>query len=197
MGISVRAAQHGDRRSVERLLTSVNLTAAGVGRQLHRFLVVEDAVEIVACAGLETYGHCALLRSVAVHANYRHRGLATSLVTQLFDQARLEGVQRIYLLTTTAEAYFRRLGFAVMARERVDPAVQQSAEFGDATCATARAMQLSLPGSAKRSVGSPRPAGRAEVRSRITTPRSRPSEKRPRGPATDNRSGGDSDGSRG
>jgi hypothetical protein len=40
----------------------------------------------------------------------------------------------------------------------VNPAVQQSAEFGDATCATAHTMQVLLPSGAERSRGSPRSA---------------------------------------
>jgi N-acetylglutamate synthase-like GNAT family acetyltransferase len=126
------------------LLTSVDLTVAGVGQHLHRFLVVEDAGEIVACAGLEIYGRYALLRSVAVDPSYRNRGLGASLVTRQVDRARSEGVRQVYLLTTTAEAFFRRLGFDTVPREDVDPTVRQSTEFGDAACATAPAMVLPL-----------------------------------------------------
>lgn len=76
----------------------------------------------MACAGLETYGFHALLRSVAVHPHYRNRGLATLLVTRLVDQTRQDRLHAVYLLTTSAEAYFRRLGFETIPREDVDPA---------------------------------------------------------------------------
>jgi amino-acid N-acetyltransferase len=87
MAVAVRAARQGDLPSIRSLLTSLELTVAGVGQHLEHFLVVEDAGEIVACAGLETYGFHAFLRSVAVRPQYRERGLATSLVTRLIDQS--------------------------------------------------------------------------------------------------------------
>ncbi len=149
MEVAVRTAKQADLTSIRSLLTSVDLTVAGVGQHLERFLVVEHAGEIVACAGLETYGFHAFLRSVAVHPAYRKRGLATSLVTRLVDQARQARVHAVYLLTNSAEAYFRRLGFTTIPREDVDPSVKQSVEFTEGVCATARAMVLPLPPAAK------------------------------------------------
>lgn len=144
MAVLIRAAQRDDLAAVETLLKSLDLTAAGVREHLHQFLVAVDAGGVVASAGLEVYGASALLRSVAVNPGHRRRGLAKSLVTQLLDQARRSGVREVYLLTTTAEGYFGRLGFGAIPREAVDPAVQHSAEFGDRLCATARAMRLKL-----------------------------------------------------
>ena len=149
MEVAARAAKPADLSSIRSLLTSMDLTVAGVGQDLDHFLVVEDAGKIIACAGLETYGFYAFLRSVAVHPYYRKRGVATSLVTRLVEQARQEGFHAVYLLTTSAEAYFRRLGFATIPREDADPSVKQSAEFAEGVCATARAMVLPLAAVAK------------------------------------------------
>lgn len=146
---AVRGAKQGDLPSIRSLLTSLDLAVAGIGQHMDHFLVVEDVGKIVACAGLEIYGFHALLRSVAVHPHYRNRGLATSLVTRLVDQARQNRLHAVYLLTATAEAYFRRLGFATIPQEDVDSSVRQSAEFSDSVCATARAMVLPLRAVAK------------------------------------------------
>lgn len=150
---AVRSAQQSDLPAIRSLLTLVGLTIAGVGQQLDRFLVVEDAGQIVACAGLETYGSHTLLRSVAVHPDHRNRGLAALLVTRLVEQAGQDRLDAVYLLTTTAEAYFRRFGFDTILREDVDPSVQQSAEFGEGVCATARAMILPLAAATKVAKG--------------------------------------------
>ena len=149
MNVAVRSAKQSDLPSLRALLTSVGLTVAGVGQQMDRFLVVEDGGQIVACAGLETYGSLALLRSVAVRPHYRNRGVAALLVTRLVEQARQDRLDTVYLLTTTAEAYFRRFGFDTILREDVDPSVQQSAEFGEGVCVTARAMILPLAAAPK------------------------------------------------
>ncbi len=71
------------------------------------------------------------------------------LVTRLVDQTRQDRLHTVYLLTTSAEAYFRRLGFTTIPREDVDPSVKQLAEFAEGVCATARAMVLPLPPAAK------------------------------------------------
>jgi amino-acid N-acetyltransferase len=115
-----------------------------VAQHLHEFLVVEDVGHFIAAAGLERYGTAALLRSVAVRPEHRSRGVARTLVGQLLSHARSSGVREVYLLTTSAQPYFRRLGFQVVPREAIDPAVAMSAEFGESCCATAVAMRLEL-----------------------------------------------------
>ncbi len=143
---AIRTARQQDLPAVEALLRSFNLATAGVSQHLPGFLVLEDAGLIVASAGLERYGTAALLRSVAVREGYRNRGLAKTLVGRLLNSARSDGVREVYLLTTTAQHYFQRLRFETVPREAVDPAVTNSAEFGDRCCATAVAMRLVLEG---------------------------------------------------
>src|SRR5712692_7011210 len=96
MAVAVRAAKQGDLPSILSLLTSLELTVAGVGQHLEHFLVVEDGGKIVGRAGLETYGFHAFLRSVAVRPQYRERGLATSLVTRLIKRARRDCTRSTY-----------------------------------------------------------------------------------------------------
>ena len=143
---TLREAREQDLPGVEALLGSFNLAMAGVAQHLPGFLVLEDAGRIVASAGVELYGSAALLRSVAVAEAFRNRGLGEAMVTQLLHRARSRGVRTVYLLTTTAQQYFQRLGFETVPREAVDPAVTASAEFGDSCCATAVAMRLALEG---------------------------------------------------
>jgi amino-acid N-acetyltransferase len=62
-------------------------------------------------------------------------------VERVLDEGRAAGVREVYLLTTTAEHYFPRLGFACVDREAVPRAVQGSAEFTGACPATAVVMR--------------------------------------------------------
>lgn len=142
MTVQIREAAPADLPTIERLLRDADLPTAGIADQLGGFLVVEEAGELVAAAGLEVHGSSTLLRSVAVRPDYRNRGLAGVLVRRLLDRARDAGARQIYLLTTTAEGYFSRFGFVPVDRGTVDPAVQRSAEFGDACCASAQTMRL-------------------------------------------------------
>lgn len=70
--------------------------------------------------------------------------MARAIVGRLLSHAHSSGVRAVYLFTTSAQPYFQRLGFEVVAREAIDPAVTISDEFGDSCCATAVAMRLVL-----------------------------------------------------
>lgn len=95
----------------------------------HYFVVREDDGRVVGVAGLEVHGEDALLRSVAVDADYRGQGIARELVGAALERARVLRLRAVYLLTTGAEDYFVRHGFAACAREEAPPAVRESWEF--------------------------------------------------------------------
>lgn len=153
MSVSVRPATEADLAAIELLLSGSNLTTAGVTDQLGRFLAAEDDGRVIACAGMEVYGSSALLRSVAVRSDYRNRGLARTLVAKLLARARQEGVAQLYLLTSTAAAYFQKFGFTPVDRDEIEKAVLASKEFEDEGCATAQAMALRIHHSNGRGAG--------------------------------------------
>ena len=86
---------------------------------------------------MECYGDSGLLRSVAVAPGWRGSGIGRALVDRVLEDGRAAGVQDVYLLTTTAEHYFPRFGFACVDRESVPAAVRASAEFTGACPASA------------------------------------------------------------
>jgi amino-acid N-acetyltransferase len=141
---SVRSAQPDDLPAIEELLQQSGLPTAAVGAWLSHFLVADSEGEVVAVAGLESYGPSALLRSVAVNSAWRGSGLARQLIDRLLAEAQQQGVDDIYLLTTTAEHYFPRLGFACCTRDDVPGPVQESVEFREACPASAVVMRRTL-----------------------------------------------------
>ena len=58
--------------------------------------------------------------------------------------ARANGVDTVYLLTTTAERFFPRLGFEPITRDQVPTTVQASVEFRSACPASAVVMRKRL-----------------------------------------------------
>ena len=82
-----------------------------------------------------------MLRSVAVQPSWRGSGLARQLIDRLLETANERGTHDIYLLTTTAEHYFPRFGFACIARTEVPAEVQDSIEFREACPASAVVMR--------------------------------------------------------
>jgi len=136
----VRAATPVDLPAVEQLLRGSNLPVDGVREALKGFVVAESAGALVGVAGLEVCCEHALLRSVAVAPEWRSRGLGRALVTRVISDAEARDIRALYLLTTTADGYFPRLGFAPVARADVPPDVQQTEEFRSACPASATVM---------------------------------------------------------
>lgn len=79
--------------------------------------------------GIEVLGDLALLRSLSVSADAGGQGCGSALVASAESHARSLGIKSLYLLTNTAEAFFRRRGYAVVARDSVPEAIRQTREF--------------------------------------------------------------------
>ena len=143
--VLLRRAGKADRDSVADLLRALELPIDGVAEWLERFWVAEHQGRVVGVAGMERYGDGGLLRSVAVAPEWRGSGLGRSLVDRVLEEGRAAGIRDVYLLTTTAEQYFPRLGFARVEREIVPAAVRASAEFTGACPASAVVMRRVQP----------------------------------------------------
>jgi amino-acid N-acetyltransferase len=111
---------------------------------LERFWVAEHDGRVVGVAGMELYGDGGLLRSVAVTPGWRGSGIGRVLIDRVLEAGRAAGVRDVYLLTTTAEHYFPRLGFACISREQVPGVVRASVEFTSACPSSAVVMQKTL-----------------------------------------------------
>ena len=133
-------AKPGELAAIQRLLATVALPTAGVAEALEYFWVARTPEAIVGTMGLEVYGDLALLRSAAVAPAWQGRGLGSALTTVALEYLTTRQFRAVYLLTTTAEAFFRRHGFEVTRREHVPARVQQSREFQALCPATASCM---------------------------------------------------------
>jgi len=142
--VALRPATPADHTRVTALLERLGLPLAGVPSDLAGFVVAEADGRIVGTAAVEAYGRAGLLRSVAVDPDRRGAGLGAALVNRVLEGARANGVDDIFLLTTTAERYFPRHGFGVASREEVPEALQASAEFRGACPASAVLMRRRL-----------------------------------------------------
>lgn len=142
--VRLRQAGPGDWPAIESLLQAHRLPLAGARDHLSTFVLAEAGTELLGCAGVEAYGDIALLRSVAVAPGLQRQGIGRQLLGLLIGEARRRSFKALYLLTTTAAAYFERLGFQRAARAGAPPALQQSAEFQGACPASADFMVLAL-----------------------------------------------------
>jgi amino-acid N-acetyltransferase len=98
---------------------------------MEHFFYCGLAAEPTGLVGLELCGPDALLRSLVVASNSRSSGTGSALVAHAESHARALGVRAIFLLTTTAEPFFKRLGYVSAAREDAPAAIRTTREFAD------------------------------------------------------------------
>jgi amino-acid N-acetyltransferase len=140
--ITIAPATAADLEPIKELLLATGLPTAGVDDHWKTFIVARDDGKLVACGGAEAYQFAALIRSVAVSAEYRSQGLGRRIVRQLLDRLASRGLREFYILTTDAEAYFRKRGFKTIDRDEVHPQLLSSREFQDACPESAVCMRL-------------------------------------------------------
>jgi amino-acid N-acetyltransferase len=144
---AIREARRGDLPRVVALLEASNLPTTGVAEALGGFLVAESEGAIVGSVGIESCcDQYALLRSTAVSAAWRGRGVGRRLVERAIAAAESKGIEALYLLTTTAESYFPSFGFTRVERDAVPNPIKTTEEFHSACPASATVMTLCLTG---------------------------------------------------
>ena len=134
-----------DLQDILRLLETCGLPTADLSPALlEGFLVQRQAGGLQGVVGLQIFERVGMLRSLAVLAERRGRGWGEQLTQQAEELARKRGVGELYLLTTTAEGFFTRLGYQAIAREQAPLAIQNSAEFQSLCPASAVLMRKTL-----------------------------------------------------
>jgi amino-acid N-acetyltransferase len=148
MNIELRRATDKDLDAVLSLLAQSGLPQDGLDDHLGSTLVATDNGQIAGSAALELYVDGALLRSVVVAPRFRGSGLGHRLTEASTDLAGQLRAPALFMLTTTAEYFFTRFGFARVGRDEVPASVQQSVEFRAACPSTATVMRKALATSA-------------------------------------------------
>lgn len=134
MNFSVERAQSNELPEVMSLLKECLLTTVGVDMHFETYWVVRDNDRIVGSVGLEVYESIGMLRSFAVHPDYRNLGLGRALTGNLLAYARKIGLVKVFVLTKTAPLYFARLGFQTIDESLVESVVKDSLLFKEVCC---------------------------------------------------------------
>lgn len=144
MSIQIDNARPEEKELVVSLLKEANLLTEDLPDGLRNFLLAKQDGVLVGVAGLELFGFVGLLRSVAVIPTHKGKGIAGQLVAQLLAGADERGLREVYLITTTADRYFDRYGFAPVNREQVPEAIQQTRQFSGLCPSSAVVMERNL-----------------------------------------------------
>lgn len=136
----LRSARFSDRASLCQFLQAVDLPVEDLPESLDHFFVMTNETILIGSAGVEPYGSVGLLRSVAIAPDYRKSQLGKRLIDAIDVHARLNGIQELYLITTTADGYFSKLGYSTVVRTAVPPAIAATQQFSGICPSSARVM---------------------------------------------------------
>lgn len=141
MNLSIREASKKDYSAIVDLLKNSRLPSADLIEScVHLFVGNAEDGDVIASIGLEKYGSVGLLRSLAVNHLYRNQKAGDRLLKHVLAHCHLEGINDLYLLTTTAEKY----SFVRVNRADVPESVRQTKEFESICPASAAVMHLLL-----------------------------------------------------
>jgi amino-acid N-acetyltransferase len=140
----IERARPDDASDVLWLLERNHLPIDGLMDHFATTVVARQNGQVIGSAALELYPDGVLLRSVAVVSEAQGQGLGQRLTDEAIRLAESINAPAIYLLTTTAERFFPRFGFELIARADVPATVQTSIEFTSACPTSAAAMRKQL-----------------------------------------------------
>lgn len=125
------------------LLNENNLPTADLTHTTLLYALYDDQ-QLLGTVGLDIFGHEGLLRSLCVDNGVRKAGYGQLLVNYVEAEAQQKGVQVLYLLTTTADAFFANRGYQAVERDRVPQSIQQTPQFSTICSKTAAIMKKEL-----------------------------------------------------
>jgi amino-acid N-acetyltransferase len=141
----ITAAIASDRVSIVALLAAAGLPNSDLTEEsTEHFLMARDSGTLCGFVGLELYGPSALLRSLVVVPEMRGRGIGKHLCNHALTYAQEHGVKRTFLLTTTAENFFSKLGFTKWERGAVPQEIQRTSEFSSLCPDSAACMAVDI-----------------------------------------------------
>ncbi len=122
---------------IEALLLEAGLPVSDMsGKASLSLLGTRKNGHLLGVVGIETYDTEGLLRSLAVTPAARGTGLGLRLVSEAESWAAVHGIKVLYLLTTTADEFFIRLGYESIARDLAPTSIAATTEF-DKLCPAA------------------------------------------------------------
>jgi len=143
--ISLGSPSSGELAAIEAVVRASQLPAEVVRDQFpEAYVVARRGGQVVGVAALESHHRTGFLRSVAVAPAERGRGTGIALVADRLAAAWTQGLEAVYLLTTTAAPLFRRFGFRATDRAQAPGMLQASPEFVALCPSSAACMRVDL-----------------------------------------------------
>lgn len=127
--MSLIKAKVEDLDLIEKLLKQNDLPYQDVREEGKEFFLAYNNADLIGVVGLETFKDIALLRSMIVKEEYRNKSYGKQIFSALVDYVKTQGIIELYLLTTTAEKFFKKLGFQNIKRDSAPEEIKQTSQF--------------------------------------------------------------------
>ncbi|MCK5417033.1 MAG: arsenic resistance N-acetyltransferase ArsN2 [Desulfobacterales bacterium] len=129
--ITIQPYEAKDASSIRALLEKAGLPVSDLSQaKLSNFLVAHDEYRtVVGAVGIETYQDVALLRSLVIKPQWQGKNIGRKMTAAIESYARDHDIEKIYLLTTTADRFFTKLCYEAVDRTTVPDAIAKTEEF--------------------------------------------------------------------
>ena len=131
------------REPIINLLKENALPVDDIGDNTLLFGFLNDD-ELSGSAGLEVFEDCALIRSISIQKKLQGKGYGVMLQKELEQIALSRNIRCLYLLTTTAEGFFKKQGFMTIQRDEVPASIRATSEFSSVCPSSAIVMKKIL-----------------------------------------------------
>lgn len=128
---TIQSLDHSEIKAVKELLQLSNLPYSDISEAPVHFFGIKENNKLVAIGALEIYGINAILRSLAVHQTHQNHGYGKQMVRFLENKAIEKGIKNLFLLTSTAADFFKKLAYLPQQRDLCPPEILSSSQFRD------------------------------------------------------------------
>lgn len=133
-----------DLQQIIELLEENNLPSSDISLKTQQFWKYQPNEKLQALAGIEAYGENAVFRSFVAHEDIRGTGIAYKLYIHLLQEAKKQGITKLFLLTTTAKDWFLKQKWTIIERNSVPIQIAKSEEFKSICPASATCMSITI-----------------------------------------------------
>ena len=144
MNLIIKQATEREFDAIKKLLDDNNLPTTDIYQDNIQLFIGLIDDKIMSVIGLEKYKNVGLLRSLAVTDLFKNQQVGSRLIRHIVDLCASEHIDKIYLLTTTADKYFVKFGFTKIERIEAPDILKQTREFKDICPVSAVLMYKSL-----------------------------------------------------
>lgn len=140
-GIKIKTV---DSSEITLLLECYDLPTSDLNPAQSIFLGAFKSERLIGCIGLEKIDELALLRSLAVHIDFRSKGLGILLTNGILKEAKDRSLTEVYLLTTDAEQFFNKAGFSKIVRDEAPEIIKKTKQYSEICSDSAVVMKIDL-----------------------------------------------------